>query len=166
MALLCSHNSHSNLQLWTTKSWQWQNGTQYNEHPPEGDIVALWQEGYTFSGSVTSSQLVILSHTALKGCKLQNNSSWNVSNQEQAPKNKHISAGHQLLLHWGGQERVKNGKECLCPVTKPLLSLSLCLKPLLGSKGAAHWYWPGWSLQVKDWAPCLFLSMVYLSLSD
>lgn len=46
-------------------------------------------------------RMEMLSHFALKDCKLQYNSSLNVSNQELAPKHKPIVGWHQSVMHWG-----------------------------------------------------------------
>lgn len=90
-------------------------------------------------------RMVMLSHFALKDCKLQYNSSLNVSNQELTPKHKPIRGGHQSGMHWREREKIKNGKECGRRFTTHVLSLSLCLKLLLGAWWAAHTYWSGWS---------------------
>lgn len=110
-------------------------------------------------------RMEMLSHFAVKDCKLQYDSSLNVSNQELAPKHKPIAGWHQPVMHWGEWEEIKNRKVFGRRFTQPVLSLSLCLKVLLGGWWAAHRYWSGWSLEVKDWGLCLFLLTVYLSLS-
>lgn len=65
-------------------------------------------------------RMVILSHFALKGCKLQYNSSLNVSNQELAPKHKPIRDWHQPVMHWGEREEINNSKVYERRFTKPV----------------------------------------------
>lgn len=58
--------------------------------------------------SVREELRTVMLSQSLKDCKLQNNSSFNVSNQKLAPIHKPIAGWHQSVMHLGERKGIKN----------------------------------------------------------
>lgn len=115
--------------------------------------------------SVRAELRMVMLSQFLKDCKLQNNSSLNVPNQELAPKHKPIAAWHQSVIHWGEWEGIKEQESLWTEIYEACVVIQPVLKAFVEWLVGCMQVLVGWSLEVKGWGLCLCLLAICQLLS-